>query len=186
MDKILVIVDMQNDFIDGTLKSPEAHRVCDNIVKKIGDWDGDTIIYTQDTHLQELYQSTEEGKNIPSHCIYNTWGWELHEFIHQALIEYMFAKESNKVIPVEKDAFGSTYELPVQIEALCLKNPFEIHIVGLCTDICVISNALILHSGFPYAKIIVDASCCAGSTKERHMAALEVMKANCIDITNEK
>lgn len=185
MDKILVIVDMQNDFIDGTLKNPEAHRACNNIVKKIGDWGGNNIICTFDTHLEEYYSSTEEGKNIPLHCVYKTWGWELHEFIYQALLKYIFANSDNEYFNIKKDTFGSINELSALVEELCPKNPFEIHICGLCTDICVISNALILRTAFPLAKIIVDASCCAGSTKERHKAALEVMKANCIEIIGE-
>ena len=186
MDKILVIVDIQNDFVDvnGALRVPNADKACDNILNKIKNWDSDSIICTYDTHLQEHYLNTEEGKNIPIHCIYNTWGWELHEFIYQALVEYMFAKDENFFLTIEKDTFGSIDELPATIEEACPENPFEIHICGVCTDICVISNALILRSAFPYAKIVVDANCCAGTTKENHLAALEVMKANCIEIKN--
>lgn len=188
MDKILIIVDMQNDFvdIDGVLNTPNAGKVCDNIVKKIRDWDGDNIILTYDTHLQEHYLNTEEGKNIPIHCVYKTWGWELHEFIYQALIKYISANPNNTYFDIEKDTFGSISELPALIEELCPKNPFEIHICGLCTDICVISNALILRAAFPYAKIIVDATCCAGTTEENHNAALKIMEANCINILNKE
>lgn len=184
MDKILVIVDMQNDFVDvnGALRVPNADKACDNVLNKIKNWDGDSIICTYDTHLQEHYLNTEEGKNIPIHCVYNTWGWELHEFIYQALVEYMFAKDGNFFLTIEKDTFGSIDELPATIEEACPENPFEIHICGVCTDICVISNALILRSAFPYAKIVVDANCCAGTTKENHLAALKVMKANCIEV----
>ena len=187
-DKILIIVDMQNDFIDigGALKVPNADKACDNIINKIRNWDGGNIICTYDTHLQEHYFNTEEGKNIPIHCVYKTWGWEFHEFIYQALVEYMFAKDDSLFLTVEKDTFGSISELPALIEELCLENPFEIHICGVCTDICVISNALILRAAFPSAQIIIDASCCAGSTEERHRAALEVMEANCIKIINKK
>lgn len=186
MDKILVIVDMQNDFVDvnGALRVPNADKACDNILNKIKNWDGDSIICTYDTHLQEHYLNTEEGKNIPIHCIYNTWGWELHEFIYQALVEYMFAADEHDIIGVEKDTFGSINELPTLIEELCSENPFEIYICGVCTDICVISNALILRAAFPLAHIVVDANCCAGTTEENHLAALEVMKANCIEVEN--
>lgn len=186
MNKILVIVDMQNDFINigGALMVPNADKACDNVVRKIRNWDGDSIICTYDTHLQEHYLNTEEGKNIPIHCVYKTWGWELHEFIYQASVEYMFSRDESLFLTIEKDTFGAIDELPAAIEEACPENPFEIHICGLCTDICVISNALILRSAFPYAKIVVDASCCAGTTKENHLAALKVMKANCIEVEN--
>ena len=186
MNKILVIVDMQNDFINigGALMVPNAGKVCDNVVRKIRNWDGDSIICTYDTHLQEHYLNTEEGKNIPVHCVYKTWGLELHEFIYQALVEYMFARDENLFLAIEKDTFGAIDELPAAIEEACPENPFEIHICGLCTDICVISNALILRAAFPMAHIVVDASCCAGTTEENHLAALEVMKANCIEVEN--
>ena len=184
MNKILIIVDMQNDFADinGVLRTPNADKVCENIVKKIRDWDGNNIICTYDTHLQEHYLNTEEGKRIPLHCAYKTWGWQLHEFIQQALTNYVLADFNNKYFDVEKDTFGSIAELPALIEQLCPENPFEIHICGLCTDICVISNALILRAAFPYAKIYVDADCCAGTTKENHLAALDIMRANCIEV----
>ena len=93
MNKILIIIDMQNDFADinGVLRTPNADKVCENIVKKIRDWDGNNIICTYDTHLQEHYLNTEEGKRIPLHCAYKTWGWQLHEFIQQALTNYILA-----------------------------------------------------------------------------------------------
>lgn len=185
-EKILIVVDVQNDFVDinGALKVPNADKACDNIIKKIQSWDGETIIGTFDTHLSEHYLNTEEGKNIPLHCVYETWGWKYPEFIYQALMKYMFAKDENLFLTIEKDTFGSIDELPAVIEEICIENPFEIHICGVCTDICVISNALILRSAFPYAKIVVDANCCAGTTKENHLAALKVMEANCIEIKN--
>lgn len=181
-NKVLIVIDMQNDFIDGALKNPEANPVCDNIVKKIENWDGEKIIFTQDTHLQEHYLNTEEGKYIPIHCVYKTWGWQLYGFVARALVKYKVAKNENEIFGIEKDTFGSISELPAQIEQLCPENPFEIHICGLCTDICVISNALILRAAFPLAHIVVDANCCAGTTKENHLAALKVMEANCITI----
>lgn len=186
MNKILVIVDMQNDFVDvnGALRVPNADKACNNIIKKIRNWDSNSIICTYDTHLQEHYLNTEEGKKVPLHCVYKTWGWELHEFIYQALVKYMFAADEHNIVGVEKDTFGSISELPTLIEEFCPENSFEIHICGVCTDICVISNALILRAAFPYAKIVVDANCCAGTTKENHLAALEVMKANCIEVEN--
>lgn len=187
MDKILIIIDMQNDFVDinGALKVSGADKVCDNIIKKIENWDGEKIVFTQDTHLQEHYLNTEEGKNIPTHCVYKTWGWQLHNFVARALVKYRLAKDKNEIFGIEKDTFGSISELPMQIEEFCPKNPFEIHICGVCTDICVISNALILRAAFPYAKIIVDSACCTGTTKENHLAALNVMKSNCIEVIKE-
>ena len=185
MDKVLIVVDMQNDFINGELGSLEARKACNNAINKIKNWDGKNIICTFDTHFQDHYTITEEGRQVPLHCLYNTHGWDLHEFIYQALVKYLFNGENHNILTIEKDTFGSVYELPTQIEEICPKYPFEIHIIGLCTDICVISNALILRSTFPQARIVVDANCCAGSTKESHRAALEVMKANCIKVIGE-
>lgn len=188
MDKVLVIIDMQNDFIDGILGSSAAHKACDNTINKIKNWNGTDIIYTLDTHFVDEYGETIEGKTIPEHCFYQTWGWQPHEFIATALGAFLFTKQTNNIHQVEKKTFGSIISLQQEIEK-CLgtysEELYEIHICGLCTDICVISNALILRAAFPATRIIVDASCCAGSTKERHKAALEVMKANCIEIIGE-
>lgn len=185
MDKILIIVDMQEDFIDGALGSPEAQAVLPKVCEKIKNWDSKHMVYTLDTHEAEFYFNTEEGKRIPQHCLYTKNGWYLHDDIQDALTKYENRPPYPVVKCVTKDTFGSINELPAQIEELISNNPFEIHICGLCTDICVISNALILRAAFPYARIIVDAQCCAGTTPEQHQAALNVMKACCIEVINE-
>lgn len=185
MDKILIVVDMQNDFIDGALGSPEAQAIVPKVCEKIKNWDSEKVIYTLDSHEPEFYKNTEEGQKIPKHCIYGKKGWYLANDIQDALTLYEFKVSSAQTYAIDKDTFGSISELPSLMEKLMPENPFEIHICGLCTDICVISNALILRAAFPYARIIVDARCCAGTTPEQHQAALNVMKACCIEVINE-
>lgn len=185
MDKILIVVDMQEDFIDGALGSPEAQAIVPKVCEKIKNWDSEKVIYTLDSHESEFYKNTEEGQKIPKHCIYGKKGWYLANDIQDALILYEFKVSSAQTYAIDKDTFGSISELPSLMEKLMPENPFEIHICGLCTDICVISNALILRAAFPYARIIVDAQCCAGTTPEQHQAALNVMKACCIEVINE-
>ena len=182
MDKILIVIDMQEDFIDGTLGSPAAKAIVPKVCDKIKNWDNKHILYTLDTHEPEFYFNTEEGKRIPQHCLYINDGWYLYDDIQHAFAEYENKPPYGIAIAIEKDTFGSINELPAKIEKLIPNNPFEIHICGLCTDICVISNALILRAAFPYAEIYVDAQCCAGSTPENHEAALKIMEANCINI----
>ena len=186
MDKILIVIDMQEDFINGVLGSPEAQAIVPKVCEKIKNWDSEKIIYTLDSHEPEFYKNTEEGQKIPTHCIYGKKGWYLIDDIQDALTLYEFKIPSAQTWAIDKDTFGSISELPSLIEEVCPKNPFEIHICGLCTDICVISNALILRSAFPQAHIIVDANCCAGSTQENHLSALKVMKSNCIEIINKE
>ena len=167
MKHILVVVDIQNDFVDGALGSKEAVAIVDNVVKKIEEFDGD-IIVTYDTH-PENYMETQEGKNLPvSHCIKGTDGWKLDEKVQSAL-----AALSYKAI--EKPTFGST-ELPEYIKANYNPAEIEIELIGLCTDICVVSNALLLKANFLETKISVDAKCCAGVTPDTHNAALTTMK----------
>ena len=185
MDKVLIIIDMQNDFIDGVLGSPEAVKICGNVAEKITNWDGNKIIYTLDTHINEIYPLSVEGQKIPFHCAINSWGHNIHDLVLNALTNYLY-NINHKTYDIEKDTFGSVDELLACVEEICPKNPFEIHICGLCTDICVISNALILRSAFPQAKIYIDAKCCAGSTPENHNAALKIMEANCINILNKE
>ena len=175
MKKILIVVDMQNDFVDGALGSKEAVAIVDNVVKKIKEHDGD-IIVTYDTH-HENYMETAEGKNLPvPHCIKGTDGWKLNSKVQSAIENY-------KVI--EKPTFGST-ELPRFIKENYNVCETEIELIGLCTDICVVSNALLIKANFPEMKISVDASCCAGVTPESHNAALTTMKMCQIDILNDK
>lgn len=173
MRKLLVIVDMQNDFIDGTLGTLEAQAIVPNVIDKIQNWDGD-IFCTQDTHF-ENYLSTSEGKHLPvKHCIEGTDG---HNINNKVLIEL-----NNKPFTIiNKYTFGSTV-LPEFIRHLGYD---YIELVGLCTDICVVSNALLLKAHFPETDIVVDASCCAGVTPESHIAALTTMKMCQINIIGE-
>ena len=173
MKKILVVVDMQNDFVDGALGSKEAAAIVPAAAKKISEFDGD-IFVTFDTHF-ENYMDTAEGKKLPvPHCIKGTDGWELNGEIMKALI-------GKKFMPVEKNTFGSV-ELPALIKEKVGDEEFSAEIIGLCTDICVVSNALIIKANFPEAPITVDAACCAGVTPEKHEAALETMRSCQIDV----
>ena len=168
MKKVLVVVDMQNDFVDGVLGTREAEEIVDNVVSKIQNFDG-KIIATLDTH-QHNYMETSEGKKLPvPHCIRMTTGWLLNEKVMSVL-----ANKDYKTI--EKKTFGST-RLVNEIRKIKGNDDIEIEFVGLCTDICVVSNVLLLKAYFPEVKMIVDASCCAGVTTESHNAALTTMKS---------
>ncbi len=166
MKKLLIVVDMQNDFVDGALGSAEAVAIVLNVVDKILSHDGDVIV-TYDTHA-ENYSDTQEGKKLPvSHCIKGTYGWELNAKVAEALT-------GKNVKVIEKPTFGST-ELPEYIRANYREIP-DMELVGLCTDICVVSNALLLKANFLDAEVSVDSSCCAGVTRDSHDAALLTMK----------
>lgn len=175
--KILVVVDMQNDFIDGALGTKEAAAIVPKVAEKIMSFDG-KVYYTRDTH-ETNYPDTQEGKKLPvTHCIRGSKGWELHPEI-EALREGE---------PINKPTFGSL-ELGYAIREYMMdrgvlgKDMIEsITLVGLCTDICVISNAIILKAMFPEIPVIVDASCCAGVTPESHRNALEAMKMCQIEV----
>ncbi len=167
--KILVVIDMQNDFITGVLGNADTVSVVSKVVKKINDFHEDEkdgrIIATLDTHY-ENYLSTQEGKNLPiPHCIQGTDGWNLVNKIKSVLSE-------NDLI-INKETFGAI-DLPDVIGKMGAVD--EIQIVGVCTDICVISNAIILKAAFPEVPIKVIASCCAGVTPESHENALNAMK----------
>lgn len=167
MKKLLIVVDMQKDFVDGALGTSEAVAIVDNVVKKIENFDGD-IIATYDTH-PENYMDTQEGKNLPvPHCIKGTDGWALDAKVQAALDKKGFAA-------IEKPTFGSV-DLPEYIKANYNPDEIEIELIGLCTDICVVSNALLMKANFLETKVSVDASCCAGVTVESHNAALLTMK----------
>lgn len=168
MKKVLIVVDMQNDFIDGSLGTPEAQAIVPNVQKKIEEYKsrGDEIIFTRDTH-QSDYLNTNEGKHLPiKHCIEGTYGWQIADGLEVENCGY-----------VNKSTFGWRYWSDHIFK--------EIELVGLCTDICVVSNALILKAIFPEADITVDASCCAGVTPESHKAALTTMKMCQINVTGE-
>ena len=185
MEKILIVVDMQNDFINGVLGSPEAQAIVPKVCEKIEEWKSPYMLYTLDTHEQPFYQVYAESRFVPYHCERDSEGWRLHPHVLKAMSAFKDKDEDNHLIEeAEKDTFGS-FEAIELIREDIKNSEFEIHIVGLCTDICVISNALMLRAAFPYAKIIVDAACCAGSTILKHKMALEIMKSNCIEVIHE-
>ena len=184
MKKILVVVDMQNDFIDGVLGTPEAVGIVDNVCAKIRDGEWDYVYYTMDTHYINRYHETQEGKKLPViHCIHNTPGWMLNKDVMMAIAS---REEYEKL---EKGTFGSISLIGAigYLVEYCdeyVESEIELTLVGVCTDICVISNALLSKAHFPEMKIVVDASCCAGSTPEKHYMALEVMKSCQVDVVN--
>ena len=163
--KFLIVVDMQNDFIDGALGTKEAVAILPAVKEKIRSFDG-RVLFTRDTHEAD-YLETQEGRNLPvEHCIKDTDGWQIHPEL-DAL---------RKETPIDKPSFGSvglaqllkaydTYEEKIE----------EITLIGLCTDICVISNAMIIKAYLPETPIFVDAKCCAGVTPESHERALDAM-----------
>jgi len=175
MRKILIVVDMQNDFIDAALGTAEAVAIVDAVKEKIRSYPVEDVIATMDTH-PENYLETQEGKNLPvTHCVKGTEGWKIRPDIAELL-------EGAKIY--EKPTFGST-TLAEDLKALSDKEEIELEIIGLCTDICVVSNALLLKAFMPEVKITVDAACCAGVTPESHRAALTTMKFCQVNVINE-
>lgn len=170
--RILAVIDMQNDFISGSLGTPEAESVVPRVVDKIKDFDG-RVIFTRDTH-ESGYLSTAEGRALPvTHCVRRTPGWELHPAID--------VLRTGQTI-IDKPAFGSAV-LGELIKKLDDSEGVEsVTLVGLCTDICVISNALLIKAFIPEAEIIVDSSCCAGVTPESHERALGTMRMGQINV----
>ena len=168
--KILCVIDMQNDFIDGALGTSEAVAIVENVEDKIKEYrkNGDTVIFTRDTHY-ENYMETSEGRKLPvPHCIKDTLGWQISDKL-----------EVGDSTVIDKPTFGSV-ELSDYIANL--NDVEEVEFVGLCTDICVISNVLLLKAKLPEVTIRVDSSCCAGVTPETHRNALEAMKMCQIEI----
>lgn len=177
MSKYLIVVDMQNDFTYGSLGSQEALAIIPAVVEKCKSYDLTKIIFTQDTHYSD-YFNTLEGEKLPvKHCEKLTKGWE----VISELQPYIADDFLNTVI---KETFG--YDKWSELFVNCADDPnFEIEIVGVCTDICVVSNALALRAAFPDVKITVDASCCAGTSITNHIMALQVMKSCQIDVIND-
>ncbi|WP_329887236.1 isochorismatase family cysteine hydrolase [Pseudoramibacter faecis] len=172
MRKILIVVDMQKDFIDGSLGTPEAEAIVEKVVAKIKAYPPEDVYATRDTH-PENYLETREGRHLPvAHCIAGTPGWQLYPDIG-ALIP------ADHVI--DKPTFGSLNLMNVMVVART-QGEIEIELVGLCTDICVVSNALLIKAALPETPITVDAACCAGVTPAKHAAALETMASCQIDI----
>ena len=168
--KTLIVIDMQKDFIDGSLGTKEAQAIVPHVAAKIKEYEqnGDEIIFTRDTHGED-YLDTPEGRKLPvKHCIQGTPGWQICGELQP------FAANV-----VDKLSFGSI-SLP---RLLALEGtPESIELCGLCTDICVISNAMILKSAFPEARVSVDSACCAGVTEESHATALNAMRAVQIEV----
>ena len=159
---VLVVIDMQYDFVDGSLGSPEAQAIVDNVRQKIASFDG-PVIFTR-----------QEGQHLPVvHCVKDTIGWQIMDDLVEA------AEERNTIYPhmiIDKPNFGS-FELVTRLQGMHTVEPIEsITVVGLCTDICVVANALLLKTGLPEVPIHVDSKCCAGVTPESHEAALATMK----------
>ena len=174
MQNILIVVDMQNDFIDGALGTPEAVAIVPAAAEKIRSFPG-PVLFTRDTHTTD-YLNTQEGRNLPVvHCVKGTPGWELRPEL-QALC---------KTAPIDKPTFGSA-KLGELLLAMDREDPIaSVTLIGLCTDICVISNALLVKAFLPEVPVTVDAACCAGVTPESHRNALAAMKMCQIAVENE-
>ncbi|MBQ2667832.1 MAG: cysteine hydrolase [Clostridia bacterium] len=170
---VLIVVDMQKDFIDGALGTPEAVAIVPKVAEKIRDFDG-LVLATRDTHTSN-YLETQEGHHLPVvHCVLGTPGWGIHPEIAELLDE----------TPIDKPTFGSV-ELMENLRSLHAENPIgSITLVGLCTDICVISNAIMAKAALPEVPVLVDAACCAGVTPESHKNALQAMRMCQIQIEN--
>ncbi|MBQ6334649.1 MAG: cysteine hydrolase [Erysipelotrichaceae bacterium] len=175
MKKILIVVDMQNDFIDGSLGTKEAVAIVDNVVNEIKK-DYDLVIATRDTHAPD-YLSTNEGKHLPvEHCIKDSLGWQ----IRTEVLEAVESHENYQII--DKPTFGSEKLIEVLKEMDEKEKLEEISLLGLCTDICVVSNALMVKAAFPEIRVAVKKDCCAGVTPASHEAALMTMKMCQIEI----
>lgn len=172
--RFLVVVDMQNDFITGSLANEKAAKILPRVADLIKNFDGD-VVFTRDTHDENYYLDTQEGKNLPiKHCIKDTYGHQ----IHRELLGWRDARV------IDKTTFGSIKLVDYIENFTGYNNLSEIHICGTCTNICVVTNALILKSYFPETKIIVYKNCCAGTSLESHNAALEVMRDCHIEIVD--
>lgn len=168
-EKYLIVVDMQNDFAYDALGTSEAQDIVDRVVQKVQNFNG-KVIYTLDTHKPN-YLETQEGKMLPvSHCIKNTQGWQLIDPL-------LTLQKQNDDLVFEKGTFGSV-DLAQYLADEYVKGKVEsVELIGLCTDICVISNALLIKAYLPELTLYVDSACCAGVTPEKHNAALETLKS---------
>lgn len=173
--KYLIVVDMQNDFITGSLGTKEAEAILPKVIEKVKNFSG-TVIYTKDTH-QTDYMTTQEGKNLPvEHCMEGTWGWDLAGELETL---------SNGCKVFNKPTFGSVELAKYLVEENKKAAMEEIELCGLCTDICVISNAFVIKANLTEVPVTVDASCCAGVTPESHLNALSAMKMCQVAVKNE-
>ena len=187
--KLLVLVDLQNDFIDGALGSPEAQAIVPNVIRKLENTNmrETLVLFTKDTHYSD-YLNTFEGKNLPvPHCIENTPGWsinkEISSVVDNTVSKLVCSTDKIKNSRIYKNSFGSD---DLREFLVAHKDEIEeIEFCGLCTDICVVSNVLMTRQTLPNTTIVVDASCCAGVTVEKHNAALEVMRSCQIEVIND-
>ena len=174
MSKFLIVVDMQKDFVDGALGTEEARAIVPEVVKKVREFDG-KVIFTKDSH-KENYSRTQEGKKLPvPHCMEGSEGWELIEPLDK------LQKQAGAVI-YDKPTFGSVAladDLKKEYDKGVIK---EVELIGVCTDICVVSNALLIKANMPELTVKLDASCCAGVTVEKHEAALETMRSCQVEV----
>ena len=169
--KYLIVVDMQTDFIDGALGTPEAVAILPHVKEKIENFEG-KVLFTRDTHAPD-YLSTQEGHNLPvEHCIKGSNGWNIHPTLEPL----------RKTDAIDKPTFGSTALMELLKEE---KDVESLEFIGLCTDICVISNAMLAKANFLEIPVTVDAKCCAGVTPESHKNALDAMKMCQIKVVNE-
>ena len=179
MNKLLVAVDMQNDFIDGVFTNVFAQRIVNDVAMTIENWDGDVVL-TQDCHDADIYGSHPESKLYSIHCAIGTRGWELNEKIDKALDKHhdnfkyhrslLFRKQYFHSEELSKEVYEGEYE--------------EVYLCGLCTDICVISNAIRIKQDNPNVRVVVLSDLCAGTSVDNHNAALAVMKSCGIEVTN--
>lgn len=182
MNKVLVVIDMQNDFIDGVLGTEQAREILPYMEARIKNSKDELILFTQDTHYSD-YLSTPEGKKLPvPHCIEGTEGWLIHESLLNAWEKNGGTIKDNS-IPSHtfiKNVFGSTELVDYLNKHQAIIS--EIELVGVCTDICVISNAIMIKNTLPHIPLVIDASLCAGVSPESHTRALEAMKVCQIDV----
>ena len=175
MQDILIVVDMQNDFIDGALGTKEAVAIVPGVKEKIASFNG-PVIFTRDTH-PENYMETQEGRNLPvPHCIKGSQGWQIREEL-DAL---------RKTQPVDKPGFGSVELGRMLLDMNAEEAIGSVTLIGLCTDVCVISNALIIKAFLPEVPVKVDASCCAGISPQSHDNALSAMAMCQVEILNSQ
>ena len=179
MKKVLVVIDCQKDFITGSLRNEDAIKKVPNIVKKIREFNGDEILVTYDTHDKD-YLKSREGQKLPVvHCVYNTDGWHLEDNISAAIADA--ALRNIKVVYINKPTFGTMQVPYLMVDKV--GEEYDIEFVGFCTDICVVSNALITKAHlYDCANITVDSNCCAGTSLAAHEAALTVMESCQINI----
>lgn len=192
MEKLLILVDFQNDFIDGALGTKEAKAIVPKVIEKVKSYSPKDIIYSVDSHNSRtgrgIHDATIEEKNLPPHCEFYTQGWLIEPNVYNLIKDH-----ATRNIKEEFAFLDLDFLLRLRIRKKIDKKEeymwkflfggyFEIEIVGLCTDVCVISTALYLRSLLPTTKITVDSSCCAGTTPEKHKAALEVMESCLIEV----